>query len=518
LGTIPYIERRRRGLYLRVRVPADLRSLVGKDFFTKSLKTSDPRHARAEAARLLARLHHGWNEARRQVVEIAGKRLDELAWDDVPTLRPSDLDGLTAEEQDAVLKRLDDLADREEFTVERLGLDAEKLKLQIDQLNAITSALGCEQARAEHIQMTRGLLRATQAGAVAPPPASQALPHAEEHEYARIPWNAEVLLAQFYKDRPSIGASSKVSNEQAFAEFEELVGAKRLGEIRKSDVVKFADHLRDQPINRGGRTARSHGTIVKLLGHLKSYLTWAKAKDYLATNPGEGVQARAKTHEEKDPTKQRRAFKPEELTKLFDSPLFTGCKAPSRRSTPGKEVYRDERYWYFLIALLTGARENEVAGLPSALVDVGGVQCLDFRHATKSWAGPRLIPILPELRRLGIVEWAAEQARRGRGMVTGPNASEDWSKWCNRYLRDIGLTDPHTVLYSLRHNFRQQLRATSLNPEIVNKVFGHEDGSVGEGYGRDLAPDEAKLVVEQVRSPVPLEHLMVFSAKAGRSR
>lgn len=322
------------------------------------------------------------------------------------------------------------------------------------------------------------------------------------------PWPS--FVERFFDDRPSIGERAAVSHRQALREFEQLVGPKPLAEVTKGDIKAFADHLRDRPINRAGRERMSRASIVKMLSHLKGLFSWAASAGLIAINPAEGVQPRSETRAERDGRSARRALTKDELTRLFDSPLFVGCKGRSRRSMPGREIYRDEPYWFFLIALLSGARTEEIATLPSTLVKVGGVGCLDFRHATKTSAGARLVPVLPELRQLGIERWAAEQERLGRGMVEGPNASADWSKWLNRYLDDIGLDNPAIVAYSLRHNFRQQLRAAELHSEIVDKIFGHEGESVGAGYGRDLSPEEAKLVSERVRSPVDLTHLYRF--------
>jgi integrase len=323
---------------------------------------------------------------------------------------------------------------------------------------------------------------------------------------AMKPWPS--LVEKFFEDRPSIGASAQTSHRQAFRDLETVIGDKPLGEVIKTDIKAFADYLRDKPVNRAGRTSLSRDTIVKLLQHVRSYFGWATDCGYVAVNPAEGVKPRTATRQERDGTDDRRAFETAELEKLFSSPLFTGCKSPSHRSTPGRMVYRDEKYWFFLLAALTGARIEEVAAMPSALVEVGGVLCINLRDVeVKTGAGKRLIPILPELHKLGLVEWAAEQARRGRGLVTGPNASKDWSKWSNRYLDDIGFDDRKLVTYSLRHTFRQMLRAGDLKDELSDKVFGHEGKSVGARYGRDLSDDEARLIVSKVRSPTPLVHL-----------
>lgn len=500
---IPYIERRRQKLYLRVRVPADIALLSGRKFVIKSLQTGDTRQARGEAARLLTRLHAGWQQVRRDVIKIAGKRLDEITGDDIPTLRASDLDGLSPDEKGTVLARIKALVDNEELAAMREQTRAAQLQASLDQHQAITSALDHENARQETMTWAQTVALVTLNK-------KEQQPQLRLPPEARQPWPE--LIDRFFTDRPSIGTSAKTSHQQAFREYEALIGAKPLCEVTKADIKAFADHLRDRPINRAGRQAMGHATIVKLLSHLKGFFGWAATSGYIPSNPADGVKPRTKTRDERDERK-RRALTREELTKLFDSPLFTGCQSRTRRSTPGKSVYRDEPYWFWLIALLSGARTEEIATLPSTLVDVGGTLCLDFRHATKTSAGRRLVPVLPELLKLGIEQWAAEQARRGRGMVAGPNASGDWSKWLNRYLDDIGLDDPTVVAYSLRHNFRQRLRTAQpeLHPEIVNKVFGHEGEAVGDGYGRDLEPDEAKLVKERVTSPISLEHLYPLS-------
>ncbi|MDE1144997.1 MAG: hypothetical protein PW843_00025 [Azospirillaceae bacterium] len=322
------------------------------------------------------------------------------------------------------------------------------------------------------------------------------------------PWDAH--MDAFYRDKPDLAAGTMASHQQAFREFGELFPGKTLGDVTKGDVKAFCDHLRDRPINRAGRNAMSRDTIVKLVGHLRGYFAWTVSAGYLTANPAEGVQPRAETRDERMSRDKRRAFTPAELTKLFDSPLFTGYYHPKKRSQPGRLGYRDEPFWFFAIALLTGARTEEIADLPAEFVDVGGIPCFDFRHASKTAAGPRLVPVLPDLWRMGLRQWAESQQRRGLGMVKGPEGSDDWSKWSNRYLANVELKAPGLVTYSLRHTFRQALRGADLHEEIVNKVFGHEGKTVGAGYGRDLAPSEAKLVIERVKAPVALDHLFIM--------
>ena len=132
------------------------------------------------------------------------------------------------------------------------------------------------------------------------------------------------------------------------------------------------------------------------------------------------------------------------------------------------------------------------------------------------------MPIVPELEQLGFIAWAKARQRHGMAnLFTGGSASADWSKWTNRYLDMIGLDDNATSTYSLRHNFRQMLRAANLGDELMNKVFGHAHGAKGQsdtgaGYGRALSIQEAGLVVKRVRSPVSLAHLSVAASNIGR--
>ncbi|PWC32063.1 hypothetical protein TSO221_31600 [Azospirillum sp. TSO22-1] len=484
---------------------------------TRTLGTSRVEDARVIAGERLSSIQRAFAEIRTvterlqiTTLDDLNTLLDEQVW--TVDVSPEAVALMPPQVRAALQRRMKTLNAEAQSEVAATRVEAMAVESERARLSAAATAISDADAEAARIVLDdaryRRLADAVARLEAAPPatvagPVVPALP-AESGQ----PWPD--IIDRFFADRPSIGASAKVSHLQAFRECEQLIGRKPLAEVTKADMKAFADHLRDRPINRVGRTHMARSSIIKMLSHLKGLFGWAAGAGLIPSNPADGVQPRSETREERDGRAARRALTPAELARLYDSPLFVGCKTRSRRSTPGREVYRDEPFWFFLIALLSGARTEEIASMPSTLADVGGTLCLDFRHATKTSAGARLVPVLPELRRLGIERWSAEQVRRGRGMVEGPNASADWSKWLNRYMDDIGLDDPAIVAYSLRHNFRQQLRAAKLGDEIMNKVFGHEGEAVGDGYGRDLAPDEARLVAESVRSPVDLTHLYLF--------
>ncbi|MBC7907247.1 MAG: hypothetical protein H7Y60_10940 [Rhodospirillaceae bacterium] len=496
----PYIIRRYSAFYVRIRVPADLTSALGQTHLVRSLRTSDPRRARGEAARLLTAAHEAWNVLREEVTMTEKFRF-------LPN--PRDPSRYTGEGIDLPRMSPEETQRRYRETISRLmektGATASEVEVVHARLLADMAARDYKHATAMQQELAARLAEAVrnmEAGNNSAP----AAPPAPVPPEAQAPWSS--LVEKFFDDRPSLSESARTSHRQAFSDLEAVIGPKPLGDVTKTHIKAFADYLRDKPINRAGRTSLSRGSIVKLLQHVRAYFGWTTEAGFIAANPAEGVKPRTATRQERDGVDERRAFTTEEWVALFDSPLFTGCKSPSRRSSPGRNVYRDDKFWFFALAALTGARVEEVAAMPSTFVNLGGVLCINLKDVeVKTGAGRRLIPIIPELHKLGIVHWAAEQARRGRGLVTGPNASGDWSKWTNLYLDRLGLDDHTLVTYSLRHSFRQMLRAADLKDELSDKVFGHEGNSVGARYGRDLSPDEARLVVDKVRPLASLMHL-----------
>ncbi len=57
----------------------------------------------------------------------------------------------------------------------------------------------------------------------------------------------------------------------------------------------------------------------------------------------------------------------------------------------------------------------------------------------------------------------------------------------NRFMNDIGVTDPRKVLHSLRHRAQDRLRAAGCPVDYRWALLGHEEKSVAEGYGLGLS-------------------------------
>jgi hypothetical protein len=80
--------------------------------------------------------------------------------------------------------------------------------------------------------------------------------------------------------------------------------------------------------------------------------------------------------------------------------------------------------------------------------------------------------------------------------------------------RHDGLERPNTCAVFPAPQLSADSSSRRLGDELMNKVFGHEAGEVGEGYGRDLSPDEAHAVADAVKAPIALEHLWIGRRKA----
>ena len=145
--------------------------------------------------------------------------------------------------------------------------------------------------------------------------------------------------------------------------------------------------------------------IARLLGHIRTFTEWAKGAGLLDEDPGSGITVREATRTERavEGKGAKRAFTAEELTRLFESPLYTGCRSRHYRVQSGPNVYRDAAWWLFATALLTGARLDKLIQAPSKLVDLDGVPCLDLRHGSKTLSAPHLAPIVRDLARLGFL-------------------------------------------------------------------------------------------------------------------
>jgi integrase len=172
---------------------------------------------------------------------------------------------------------------------------------------------------------------------------------------------------------------------------------------------------------------------------------------------------------------------------------------------PGEGRPRRGRFWVPLIALYSGMRLNEICQLyVEDIKTAGGVDFFDVRTSLddgtragdkrlKTKNAQRQVPIHPELRRFGFLEYVAEMKNAGHPrlfpelqLCGSGTYSDNFQKFFSRFLRKIrGQNLADISFHWFRHTFRDGLREAHVSTEIANRLCGWEE-SVGMAghYGR----------------------------------
>jgi hypothetical protein len=193
-----------------------------------------------------------------------------------------------------------------------------------------------------------------------------------------------------------------------------------LGKLPKSYRKSPKDH--DKPISyfveMGSKSlppdkiGLSANTVNRNLGFLGMVLKRARSE-------GQSVDAAIDLTELREKRSRRereewRAFTEQEVQALFRNPLWTGCFSKHRRRRAGGQVIKDAHFWAPLIAALSGARREEIAGLaPDDVREIDGIWCFDIRpnvlRVVKNDNATRIVPVHSQLIELGLLDRVKER-------------------------------------------------------------------------------------------------------------
>jgi integrase len=114
-------------------------------------------------------------------------------------------------------------------------------------------------------------------------------------------------------------------------------------------------------------------------------------------------------------------------------------------------------------------------------------------RSVKTETSLRVVPIHPELKRIGILEFVDHRRQAGGPKaplfpLVQPNSKGNYgagfSQWFGRYKRALGIKNESSVFHSFRHGFKDALRAAGVNEDVNDALTGHSGGnSVARGYG-----------------------------------
>lgn len=262
-------------------------------------------------------------------------------------------------------------------------------------------------------------------------------------------------------------------------------------------------------------------TASSYLSAFSTLMEFAIARGMRADNPTTGLSVGVDGVAAKD---RRHPFSTEQLIKIFRAPLYTGClNDEAGYARVGNQVIRRGRFWVPLISLFTGMRMNEICQL--LLGDVAQRDGIDVIivaaddagvKRVKTAAGERFVPIHPELKQCGLLQYRDAAIARGETRLfpeltaakSSGYLSDNFSKWFANFLRSCGAAQPRTSFHSFRHNYRDALREADISAERVRALGGWSSGRTEDDYGSGLRASTLDREIEKVRyENLDLSHL-----------
>lgn len=296
--------------------------------------------------------------------------------------------------------------------------------------------------------------------------------------------------------------------------FLEVCGDRPVIAYHRGDISRFLDTLRRLPTTYGkspkdkdktladiiaeadakGAERLTDKTVKRHLSALAQFFRYAVDCGHLGNQDRRDLVEDHRFREERGARDQRDAWTPEELTKLFASPVWTGCLSKRQRSTPGQQIIRDARFWLPILALYHGARLEELADLyrrdvwcdagtwAIRIVETkGNPESGDRRLKTEN--AERVVPLHPEVIRLGFLEYVTERAPgaddplfpdlkpQGGDLKRGPRMT----RWFVEYRKAVGLFRPGISMHAFRHT-----AITRLTDKITDyQQVRHRDALMG---------------------------------------
>ncbi|MBU8547168.1 MULTISPECIES: site-specific integrase [Roseomonadaceae] len=498
----------------RVRVPRDLRQILGRLELVESLGTKDRTEAAKRHPEVLSRFLATLEAARaelggkarhvtpREVAALAGLAYREAVQD--AEARPGTREAREAE-LDGLLDRLtgphgDSQEDLRTFVPAPADLDDARVFLRghgiaadQDSVARMAEALWSSRQQAVHVALRRA------AGDWSPDPDAARFPElpspapaATEIRSSPAAGRTAVvktsdLLAAFARENPQV---PKTLDKRAAAlrGLEKAAGHDDAGRITKADVRAWKEARLAE-----GKALK---TIADGIAMLRPVWAWGVDNGLVSANPFSGMAPK----KAKGGPAARVPFDDQDAVVILTA---------ARRA---KGFLR----WLPWVLALSGCRIEEACGAVREDVrEVRGVWVLDVNperegRSLKTAQAQRLIPLHPALIAEGFLSHV--QALKpgsplfpdlpqghygGRGEV----ATKRQSRW----VRGLGITDPKKApAHSWRHLMAETLRFLRVPTEAADAILGHDNPTnAGAGYGAGWRNRPDELLVELAKVTLP---------------
>jgi integrase len=520
------LQRRGSVWWLRVRVPKDLQESIGKTEVRRSLRTSDYQEAVERVRTERYKVAAEFKEAKRRLAQDAPTEISEQdLWYAASKLfieleKEGQRQNLTDFPMEEALLELGWLSDPEQYatgiyehTTRALKLaglpepqrPSDRVALQRYVHRAIIESEQRIIARASPIyRYSRDALFDQLNSQTALPPqvrlSLETLIERYEADATRAPGSPKSRLkrdSEYRLIRHFFGARTRLAdiNREQCRAFVSLLtrypanATKRFGDLPPDKVIALAGEKELAPMS-----ATTANAYLATFGRLMQF---ALQEGWLSENPTNGLKIQAKRSA---PKNGRDPFSTKELNKIFQAPLFTGCKDDRQGyAQPGSQRPRRGRFWVPLLSLFTGMRLNEACQLTcDDIVEMDNVAVIlirgtdDETKRVKTAAGYRFVPIHPQLHQLSFLDHV-EGRRNADGstsrlfpeltMAASGYYSDNFSKWFSRFLGKCGIEDDRKAFHSFRHTYRDALREADISIERVRALGGWSTGNTEDRYG-----------------------------------
>ncbi|NRP86926.1 hypothetical protein GFPCMMHI_02837 [Ensifer adhaerens] len=533
----PRLIKRGNVYWFRCSIPRDIKDSYPKTEETFSLETRDYQDALKKHRQASAEVDDRFREHRRLPSRQLEPSVTELSDTQIKHVEEVYYAHLLDEDEEL---RLSGLAERDFDEYAELIEDMEEVNrydLARGRLSAFARAEATEVLTWDHVnlklasgspswaKLTRAILSASVRAAVAKrqrnegsPIETPVMPKADPIDTR--PHASKIMEAWVAeKTRANGGWTPKTAeaNRLWTERFIGMAGDKPMGDYAKADAREFKAALLSLPPNwtktkgfeklsmkeAAKRAAEmklkpmTGKNVNKVLGFVRAFWNWSKSNyDYVPSNPFDGLNVKisGKARDERHP------FTRDELSTIFRSPIYTGCKSVRYHNTPGDLMPSEQGiYWVPLVGLFTGCRSGEIIQLRVEDVKVeGGIAYLEVTDEgedlnLKNSGSRRRIPIHKTLKEIGFLRFVERQRKRKQKRLFSemPKAADGtystaYSTKFGNTLKALDIKHEKNSFHSFRHCFEDACLNSRIPVDFINALQGHTQQGMAGRYGNGL--------------------------------
>lgn len=470
------------GYYFRMRVPADLRKRLGKREFKKPLQTSDICKARirarlyaVEATKIFETLR-GLPMAKSPFFYSPLMTVDSIIKHPDGTLeaRGVNTDSSKPEEESILLRALIDRLDGVDTSFVKKPLEM-KLEMPQETTNDQLQEPSYDPAKNQVILFSDAVRRYCDLKAK----------HWKPY-YLTESLKALELVEEILGNPPI----RTIDDPEAQHVHQVLLKLPR----NRNKSPLYAGKTLAQILEMEPEDTLAPKTVNDIMTKLVSLFNWLRDRDIVKMNPFTELRV----DNAKLPSEQRNMYTNEELTTLFQDPIFTAHQF--------KHSYM---YWLPILGAYTGMRLNELCQLE--VDDVKIVHDILVFHitsetsdkreksnkSTKTPGSKRYVPVHPKIISLGFEIFVTECRTRNQKRLFPElpffrdKYSHYASKWYARLRQKLGF-GIGTDFHSFRHTFATILDRKKVKTRDIGKILGHTTGGItGTRY---IKPSEVNVL------------------------